>query len=273
MQWCHLAVGSKGVGVRDGDVVRDAGSIASNIAAALTDGRLARLSRTELSALPAIPLSNARFRPLATERVFCVGRNYREHAAEMDGSVPPPAFPQIFTRFPTSLVAHGELLRHPGAVHEYDYEGELAIVIGSEAAHVAEHDALEHVAGYSVFFDGSVRDLQKHSLFAGKNCTRSGASGPWFVSNDEVGDAQSLQLTTRINGEVRQSANTAAMIFTIPYIVAYLSRVLTLQPGDVIATGTPAGVAAGRKPSPWLQSGDAIDITIERVGALSVRIG
>jgi 2-keto-4-pentenoate hydratase/2-oxohepta-3-ene-1,7-dioic acid hydratase in catechol pathway len=273
MQWCHLAVGSKGVGVRDGDVVRDAGSIATSIAAALAGGRLARLSRAELSELPAIPPTDLRFRPLATERVFCVGRNYREHAAEMDGTVPPPAFPQIFTRFPTSIVAHGERLRHPGNAHEYDYEGELAIVVGSPADHVAERDALNHVAGYSVFFDGSVRDLQKHSLFAGKNCTHSGGSGPWFVSSDEIGDAQNLQLTTRINGEVRQSANTAAMIFSIPYIVAYLSRVLTLQPGDLIATGTPAGVAAGRKPSPWLKPGDAIDVMIERVGELSLRIG
>jgi 2-keto-4-pentenoate hydratase/2-oxohepta-3-ene-1,7-dioic acid hydratase in catechol pathway len=273
MQWCHLAVGSKGVGVRDGDVVRDAGAIASSIAAALADGRLAQLSRAELSTLPTIALADVRYRTLATERVFCVGRNYREHAAEMDGSVPPPAFPQVFTRFPTSLVAHGELLRHPGATHEYDYEGELAIVIGSPADNVTERDTLNCIAGYSVFFDGSVRDLQKHSLFAGKNCTRSGGSGPWFVSSDEVGDAQSLQLTTRINREVRQSANTSTMIFSIPYIVSYLSRVLTLQPGDLIATGTPAGVAAGRKPSPWLKSGDAIDITIERVGALSLRIG
>jgi 2-keto-4-pentenoate hydratase/2-oxohepta-3-ene-1,7-dioic acid hydratase in catechol pathway len=272
MQWCHLAIGSKGVGVRDGAVVRDAGALATSIRVALESGALARLTRAQLDALPAFELSATTFRPVATERIFCVGRNYREHAAEMDGAVPPPAFPQIFNRYPESLVGSGELLTHPGEGREYDYEGELAIVIGRHAERIDEREALSAVAGYAVFFDGSVRDLQKHSLFAGKNFTRSGACGPWFVSSDEVGNAQDLLLTTRINGEVRQSARTSTMIFSIPYIVAYVSRVLALRAGDVIATGTPAGVAAGRKPSPWLARHDRIAVEIERIGRLELRI-
>lgn len=270
MRLCQLAVGSKGVGVQDGEVVRDAGALAMNLAAALTRPTLSALNRRDLDALPAIALADVRYGSLAVGRIFCVGKNYRAHAAEMGGA--PPANINIFTRYPESVVGHDAPLAHPGDSHQYDYEGELAVVIGRSGRAISTADALAHVAGYTLFMDGSVRDYQKHSFFAGKNFSNSGACGPWFVPASDVRDPHALQLTTRINHEVRQSASTGEMVFTIADIIAYLSQVLILVPGDIIATGTPEGVAAGRTPSPWLQVGDQIEVIISSIGTLTNRV-
>lgn len=267
MRICQLAVGSKGVGLQDGAVVRDAGSLAMSLAEALERGVTQGLARRELDQLPVIPASALRFGSLASGRIFCVGKNYRAHAAEMGGA--PPANINIFTRFPDSVAGHGEPLAHPGAAHQYDYEGELAVVIGRPGRRIATANAMDHVAGYTLFMDGSVRDYQKHSFFAGKNFTDSGACGPWFVPAAEIADPHALQLTTSVNGELRQNASTGDMVFSIATVIAYLSEVLLLQSGDIVATGTPEGVAAGRTPPLWLAVGDRVEVTINPIGTLS----
>ncbi len=200
-------------------------------------------------------------------RVICVGKNYRDHAAEMGGEAPPQ--PNLFMRTPQSLVGHRQSIVCPSASKQYDYEGELAVVIGRGGRRIPPDRALSHVAGYTCFLDGSVRDFQKHSFTAGKNFDSSGACGPWLVPATEVSDPQNLTLTTRINGEVVQHASTSDMVHSVSVIIAYISAFTHLEPGDVIATGTPAGVGAARTPPKWLKPGDQVEVEIEDIGVLA----
>jgi len=200
-------------------------------------------------------------------RVICVGKNYGDHAAEMGGA--PPDKPNLFMRTPQSLVGHRQSIVAPSASQEYDYEGELAVVIGKGGRRIPPERALSHVAGYTCFLDGSIRDFQKHSFTAGKNFDSSGACGPWLIPASEVPDPQNLMLTTRINGEVMQHANTSEMIHSVAEIISYISAFTHLEPGDVISTGTPAGVGAARKPPKWLKPGDKVEVEIERIGILA----
>ncbi len=200
-------------------------------------------------------------------RVICIGKNYSDHAAEMGGA--PPENPNLFMRTPQSLVGHRQSIVCPSASKEYDYEGELAVVIGKGGRRISPDKALSHVAGYTCFLDGSVRDFQEHSFTAGKNFDSSGACGPWLIPATEVPDPQNLMLTTRINGEVVQQANTGLMIHSVAAVISYISTFTHLEPGDVISTGTPAGVGAGRKPPKWLKAGDKVEVEIERIGILA----
>ncbi|MGB1875568.1 MAG: fumarylacetoacetate hydrolase family protein [Rhodospirillaceae bacterium] len=202
-----------------------------------------------------------------TGRIICVGKNYKDHAKEMGGDV--PSNPNLFTRTSQSLVGHQQSVIMPKASEQYDFEGELAVIMGRGGRHIPVEKALDYVAGYSCFLDGSVRDYQKHSFTAGKNFDSSGACGPWLVPAHEISDPQGLLLTTRVNGEVMQQASTQEMIFSIADIISYISAFTHLEPGDVLATGTPAGVGAGRTPPLWLKPGDHIDVEIEKVGMLS----
>lgn len=200
-------------------------------------------------------------------RVICVGKNYKDHAIEMGG--PPPENMVLFMRTVQSLVGHRQSIACPSASKEYDYEGELAVIIGRGGRRIPVDRALSHVAGYACFLDGSIRDFQKHSFTAGKNFDSSGACGPWLVPATEVPDPQNLNLTTRINGEVVQHANTSDMIFSVAQIISYISTFTYLEPGDVIATGTPAGVGAARTPPKWLKPGDKVEVEIEKIGVLA----
>lgn len=200
-------------------------------------------------------------------RVICVGKNYREHAAEMGGGV--SANPNLFMRTTQSLVGHRQSIVAPSASQEYDYEGELAVVIGRGGRRIPPDRALSHVAGYTCFLDGSVRDFQKHSFTAGKNFDSSGACGPWLTPATEVPDPQNLAISTRINGETVQQSNTSEMIHSVAQIISYISAFTHLEPGDVIATGTPAGVGAARTPPKWLKPGDKVEVEIERIGILA----
>ncbi len=200
-------------------------------------------------------------------RVICIGKNYKDHAAEMGGPV--AENPVLFMRTPQSLVGHRQSIVCPSASKEYDYEGELAVIIGRGGRRIPPEKALSHVAGYTCFLDGSVRDYQKHSFTAGKNFDSSGACGPWLVPATEVPDPQNLMLTTRINGEVVQQANTRDMIYSVAQTISYISTFTHLEPGDVISTGTPAGVGAARKPPKWLKPGDKVEVEIERIGVLA----
>lgn len=203
-------------------------------------------------------------------KVLCLGLNYDDHAAESNRSR--PDFPILFLRTNTSLVAHGQPIVRPRQSTALDFEGELVAVIGRTARHVTRERALEYVAGYSIFNDGSIRDYQLRTpqWTIGKNFDGSGGFGPDFVTRDELPEgAIGLTIETRLNGEVMQSANTKDMIFDVAETIEILSACMTLDPGDVLVMGTPGGVGAARKPQIWMKPGDVVDVTVERIGTLS----
>jgi acylpyruvate hydrolase len=205
----------------------------------------------------------------AGARIFCLGLNFLDHAAE--GSHAKPEYPVVFSRYPSSFVGHDAPLELPGASAMYDYEAELVIVIGKRGRHIAREDALAHVAGYTLMNDGSLRDFQKRTpqWLMGKNFDRSGALGPEIVTADELPPgARDLALRGRLNGQVMQQASTSDMIFDVETTVAYISVAMTLEPGDLIAMGTPAGVGYARKPPRFMVAGDTFEIELERVGTL-----
>lgn len=205
---------------------------------------------------------------LAPGKIICVGVNYRDHASEAGASQ--GEYPSLFIRFPDSLVPHRAEVIAPANSVKFDFEGELAVVIGKEARHVPEQAALGYVAGYSCFADNSVRDFQAHSrqVTPGKNFPSSGAFGPWLATADDV-DPVGLTLMTRLNGQQVQHASTSNFIFGVASLISYISSFTTLLPGDVIATGTPAGVGALRSPQLWMKPGDILEIEIPGVGTLT----
>jgi len=201
-------------------------------------------------------------------KILCVGVNYRPHIEEMGRDI--PEYPVVFVRFGSSLVGDGEPIIRPQVSEQFDFEGELAVIIGKPARHVSREDAFDYIAGYCCFLDGSVRDWQRHTgqFTAGKNFERSGAIGP-MVAAEDVGDPTALELTTRVNGEVMQEGRVSDLVFDIPALIEYCSTFTQLQPGDVIATGTPGGVGAARRPPVWLKDGDLVEVGISGLGVLS----
>ncbi len=202
------------------------------------------------------------------DKILCVGVNYRPHIREMGREV--PMHPVVFVRFPGSLAGHGKPIRRPSVSEQFDFEGELAVIIGKRARHVPRDRALQVVAGYCCFMDGSVRDWQRHTgqFTPGKNFQQSGAMGPCLVTADEIPDPTRLTLTTYVNGEVMQRGRVSDLVFDIPSLVEYCSTFTELIPGDVIATGTPGGVGAARTPPVWLKAGDTVEVDIPGVGRL-----
>lgn len=205
-------------------------------------------------------------------KVLCVGLNYKDHVAETGRAL--PEYPDVFVKFASTLVGPEDEIQGAAVSGRLDFEGEVAVVIGHAARDVSEKEALDHVAGLSALNDISARDLQHRGTqwTAGKAVDRSTPWGPSLVTLDEVGDPQTLELVTRVNGVELQHSNTRHQIFPIARIVSYLSSFLTLEPGDVIATGTPQGIGAKRTPPIWLKPGDTVEIDVERVGVLSNRI-
>jgi acylpyruvate hydrolase len=208
----------------------------------------------------------------APPKILCVGRNYAEHAREGGGA--PPEIPIYFGRFPHSLLGPGEPFVLPAVSGQADFEGELAVVIGRRGRDIPESRALDYVAGYTLFNDISIRDYQRRTTqwMIGKNFDRSGPLGPALVTRDEVPDPQALRLTVDVSGERMQEAGTDVMIFSVAYLIADVSRALTLEPGDIIATGTPSGVGYARKPPRWLRVGDVVRISITSVGILETPV-
>ncbi|WP_159997123.1 fumarylacetoacetate hydrolase family protein [Roseomonas sp. 18066] len=226
----------------------------------------------KLEAAPKRPLAGIARLPAVPRpgKIICIGLNYVEHARE--GNNPIPDYPAVFLRGPSSLAAHGSALLRPRASHKFDYEAELAIVIGRRARHLTEANALAHVAGYTCMNEGSLRDFQRKSTqwSMGKNFDRTGGLGPEIVTPDELPQGpNALRISSRINGRTLQDSNTADMIFSVPRILAILTEVMTLEPGDVIATGTPSGVGYPRQPPVFMQPGDTVEIEIEGIGILS----
>lgn len=206
----------------------------------------------------------------ARNKIICAGANYRDHVGEFAPEIPKE--PALFLRHIDSLVGPDDSLIAPTASPSYDYEGEISLVIGRSGRNIAPENALEHILGYSCFLDGSVRAYQRHSITAGKNFWRSGAMGPWIVTADEVPDIGSLKLETRLDGDVVQSTTADKMIFDVPTLIAYCSIWTQLNPGDVISTGTPAGVGAFRKPPRWLKVGENVEVSVSGVGVLKNKI-
>ena len=207
-------------------------------------------------------------KPLGHEgRFICVGRNYKGHLAEANMKL--PDFPSMFIRLGSSIVAHQSPIILPKVSQQFDFEGELALVIGKAGRHISRQEAFKHIVGYSIFMDGSIRDFQfGHSLTAGKKFQSTGSFGPYLVTAEEVGDPSQLELLTRLNGVEVQHTITDDLIFDIPYLIEYISSYTTLMPGDIIATGTPEGVGFARTPPLWMKAGDVLEVEISTMGKL-----
>lgn len=260
-------------GALEGDGVADLGAVLGErhptLREAIAASAFATGARRLLAGAPRIALDRVKLLPPIPnpDKIVCIGLNYRAHAAEAGLKV--PEFPALFLRLTNTLVPHMGSLVLPKASAEFDFEGELAFVIGKGGRHIRKERALEHIFGYACFNDASVRDIQfKHSLTAGKNFLATGGFGPCLVTADEMPDPAALTLTTRLNGEQVQHGTVDDLIFDVPSIVEYVSGFTELVPGDVISTGTPHGVGLGRKPPLWMKAGDVIEVEISGVGVL-----
>ncbi|MFS2224536.1 fumarylacetoacetate hydrolase family protein [Pantoea sp. B65] len=202
-------------------------------------------------------------------KILCVGMNYQEKRREFNEKNQAPT---IFIRFSDSQIGHNRLIKKPFISAEFDYEGELAVIIGKECYNVTEQESASYIAGYSCYMDGSVRDWQHSWYTAGKNWPATGAFGPFMVTANEIPDPQNLTIKTILNGDIVQNDNTSNMIHKIPELIAYISTFTRLSAGDVIITGSPGGVGMKRVPQLFLQSGDLVEVEIERIGRLSNRI-
>jgi len=269
--------GDEKVGVRLGDDIVDVSAAAAqfggDMIGVIVGGDAAKAALAKAAETGARrPMADVKLLPPIPRpgKILCIGRNYAAHAAE--GGAAPPSYPEVFVRTPASLIAHGEPLIVPKASAKLDFEGELVMVIGKTCRHVSEAHALDVVYGWSLFNDGSVRDYQRMASqwTMGKNFDGTGAFGPDIVTADEVTPgAVGVQLKTRVSGETMQDANTNDLLFPIAKLVFHLTEVMTLHPGDIVATGTPEGVGYARKPPRWLAPGDSVDVEVEQVGVLT----
>ena len=267
ISYVHQSRGGWGIVQGDGVVPLHSAQYPT-LLSALQAGKLAGIA-AEAHA-PAIALADIQYLPVIPQpgKIFCVGHNYEEHRIETARDK--TQHPLLFMRVAESQTAHLQDIVLPPESSQLDYEGEIAIVIGKAGRRIKEEDAWAHVAGYSAYNDGSIRDWQRHTMqfTAGKNFSGTGAFGPWLVTRGEIADGAELTLETRLNGTVMQHTTTASMIFPIPVLIAYISAFTTLQPGDVIVTGTPGGVGAKRTPPVWMQAGDKVEIEVSGVGVL-----
>lgn len=223
-------------------------------------GQTGTLKLADLQLLPVIPDPG---------KIICVGLNYEEHRIESNRE--PTSEPTLFLRTATSQTGHGRALICPAESTQFDYEGEIAIVIGKGGRRIAREAAWAHIAGYAPYNDGSIRDWQRHTtqFTPGKNFDLTAGFGPWMTTRDEIADGRELTLITRLNGEVMQQATTEQMIFGIPRLIHYISSFTTLEPGDVVVTGTPGGVGVKRTPPVFMRRGDMVEVEIEGVATLS----
>jgi 2-keto-4-pentenoate hydratase/2-oxohepta-3-ene-1,7-dioic acid hydratase in catechol pathway len=268
-----LAGGRSSFGIVVGDGVIDAGKRLGRfdgLRDALLADALPALRQLE-SAKADHALDDVEFLPPIPDpaaKLLCIGINYVPHIREMGREK--PEYPVVFVRFVDSIVGHGQPMLRPIGSSQFDYEGELAVVIGKRARRVSRAAALDYVAGYSCFNDGSIRDFQRHSqqFTPGKNFHASGSFGPWLVTTDEQPDPRRLRLRTRLNGAVVQDESVGELCFDVPQLIEYCSTWAQLEPGDVIVTGTPGGVGAGRKPPLWMKPGDSVEVDIAGIGVL-----
>jgi len=266
-----LPEGTASYGVVEGDTIRDAGAglrakypdlkavIAADAIGELQSADGESLAVDSVSFIPTIQ---------NPDKIICIGLNYLGHIKETGRDR--PEYPSIFTRYPSTVVGHDQTMIRPKASDKFDYEGEFAVVIGKRGRAIAKDKAFDHVAGYTGFNDGSIRDYQRHTtqFWGGKNFDRSGSMGPWIVTPDELGDVDSQTLVTRLNGEVMQETSIGDLAFKVPDLIAYVSTITELLPGDIIATGTPSGVGFFRDPKVFMKAGDRIEVEISGIGTL-----
>lgn len=243
---------------------------------AVLDGRaLGKLAKWAKGRKASLKLSEVKFLPPLHDagKVLCIGVNYAKRHP-VHGEMPPPENISMFIKAPGGLVGHLELLEYPleGPRDTFDYEGELVLVFGKGGRHIPKSQVFDHIAGYTIMDDGSVREWQKHSVTAGKNFNASGGCGPWMVTADEIDDPFAMQLTTKLNGEEVQNARVSDMIFDIPALVNYVSGFIELKPGDILSTGSPEGSGGSRRPQRFLLPGDELEITWSGVGTLRNRV-
>lgn len=265
--------GTRSYGVVEGDVLIDAGDALrkrfADLRAVLeagalgdleTDAKGERLSLSDVTLLSPVP---------NPDKILCIGLNYMTHIKETGREAPKK--PSIFTRYASSVVGHEVDLVRPEASDWFDFEGELAVVIGKAGRAIPASRAYDHVAGYSCFNDGSIRDFQRHTtqFWAGKNFDRSGSMGPWLVTADTFGDPAAQSMETRLNGDVMQSTPISDLAFDVPALIEYISTVTELLPGDIIATGTPSGVGLFREPKLFMKPGDRVEVEIGGIGILA----
>jgi 2-keto-4-pentenoate hydratase/2-oxohepta-3-ene-1,7-dioic acid hydratase in catechol pathway len=241
---------------------------------ALAAGMLDKLGAAAQGQPDTCSLDQITYLPVITDpgKIICIGHNYEEHRVETERDK--TENPTVFLRVADSQTGHLQPLLMPPESDHFDYEGEIAVVIGKGGRRIARDQAWEHVAGYSAYNDGSVRDWQRHTtqFTPGKNFVGTGAFGPILVTRGEIADGEELSLTTRLNGQVMQHATTAMLIFPIPRLIEYVSTFTTLAPGDVIVSGTPGGVGARRQPPVWMKEGDLVEIEVSKIGVLRNRV-
>lgn len=264
--------GKIGLAARNGDAVTIAyGEDVADLDAHIAAGTLAQAG-AQAAAGEAVDEADLVFLPpvVRPSKIVCLGLNYRDHAEESGLGI--PDFPVLFARFPSSLIGHGAPIVLPKVSSQLDWEAELAVVLSKGGKNIAESDALNHVAGYSVFNDASIRDYQLRTpqWTAGKNFDDTGAFGPWLVTPEELPvGAAGLKIECRVNGAVMQSSNTGNLIFTVANTIHLLSTFMTLEAGDLLVMGTPGGVGVARNPQVWMKDGDRCEVEIEGVGLLS----
>jgi acylpyruvate hydrolase len=248
------------------EIIKRGSEALGEINALVEDARRGGLLKDERAA--SVPDAVEFLPPVNPGKILAIGRNYVDHAIE--GGAEPPAAPLVFTKLPNSLSAHGAPIALPTISTQVDYEAELAVVIGRRCKRVEEAEALGYVFGYAPINDVSARDLQfgDGQWVRGKGLDGFAPLGPFVTTRDEIADVHALKIEGRLNGEVMQSSTTGKMIFKVPYLVSYISQGITLEPGDVIATGTPEGVGIFRQPPVLLKAGDVFEVVIERVGTL-----
>lgn len=209
---------------------------------------------------------------IAPQKIWCIGVNYADRNAEYKDGSDAPKYPSLFVRCATSFVGSGVPVERPTVSTQLDYEGEIAFVIGKAGRHIPRHQAREHIFGLTLANEGTVRDWLRHGKFnvtQGKNFDRSGSMGPWIVTGDELDPLSALEITTRVNGEVRQHDSTERLMFPFDAIIAYLSTFATLMPGDVVLTGTPTGAGVRFDPPRWLAPGDVVEVEVPGIGILT----
>ena len=242
----------------------------------ITDGALTQLAAQQTRQEDGINLAHVSYLPPIPDpgKIICVGLNYRK-LYPVDGVAPPnPSQIILFGKERDTLLGHQQKLETPAgpAAHSFDFEGEIAVIIGTGGRHITADDAMTHVLGYSIFNDGSVRDWQKHSIYAGKNFSGSGSWGPWITTADEIKNPATMSLTTHLNGQQMQNTTADQMIYSIAAQISYASHLYELQPGDIIATGSPDGTGGSRTPKRYLQEGDLLEIAVSGIGLLQNNI-
>ena len=274
MRWISFEKsGRASYGVIVGDGIVDVGATRPDertLKDLLVSGDLTKVGAEAAKRQPDHKLADITYLPVITnpDKILCVGINYKAHQEETGRD--PTSHPTIFVRFAGAQIGHGQPMIRPRESDRLDFEGEIALVIGKRGRRIAKEKAIDHVAGFSCYNDGSVRDFQRHTtqFTPGKNFVGTGGFGPWMATPDEIGDLGAMELTTRLNGEVMQNAKASLLIFGFAEIIAYCSTFIELVPGDVIVSGTPGGVGAARNPPLFMKEGDVIEVEVKPIGVL-----